>query len=70
MKNLYLNQVGLVSPKEYDWKKQFSTINPCGDFIEMDTGKVCGLAEYANKLEQQVAELREMLVWNKLLRPT
>jgi len=61
MKNLYSSPVGLVSPEEYDWKEQFSAIDPCSGFIKMDAGKVCGLAEYANELEQQLFEAYEVI---------
>ena len=43
-----LTIAGMVSPQEYDWVRQFLDVaekNPLGGFIELDLGKVMGLAK-------------------------
>ena len=57
---------GIVRPKEYDWKKQFEQLakdysRNYAPFISLDTGKVLGLAQYADELEQENVELKKAL---------
>ena len=52
--------VGMVHPTEYDWKRQFASCarivrRTCETERVFDVGKVLGLAEYADELEEKLA---------------
>lgn len=55
---------GVVSPREYDWRKQFVGLakglrkGRFEPFALLDVGKVLGLAQYAHDLEEENRRLR------------
>jgi hypothetical protein len=56
-------KAGDINPREYNWKEQFD-IDPkdinFAVYVEMDLGKVRGLAIYAEELQEIVKKLREV----------
>lgn len=40
----FIHKDGQTFPDEYDWETQFDAIDPALGFIELDAGKVRGLA--------------------------
>ncbi len=51
-------QPGTVFPDEYDWESQFATLDTALPYMDLDTGKVLGLALAYKQHQSELASVK------------
>jgi hypothetical protein len=51
-------KVGDVSPQGYNWRKDFGALDPTDGYVEMDVGKVRGLAVAFDEALEELEEFK------------